>query len=592
MRPLDILVTDYKGFRDDRGPKFIGENYFFSVENFNYDSFIGADKIKERTQVNTVEYVAGKSIDGIYEYTFVDSSNNPQKLEIFVTGGRIYKGFVAATLIDSSLLVGKCTFAVQNGKLVICNGKNYPKILDNDIVYEMGAPRAEDSGIGGNPNGTYYYAQTYITAGGEEVLGSVSNTLTVVTNQINLKIPIGYAGTLTRKIYRTVNGGSQLKLLVAIGNNTDETYVDNIADGGLGVDIPAINNEMPKPYFIETQFNKLVGAITDMNPTQIYVTDAFNEVFDSAAFTTTEGVVNDNTPLVGMKADYGILIVGSQKTIFTVDVSGSSTIVKATRANVGIKNGYTMVSLPSDLNFGGGVMFASTLNDVRLFSGNLALPVATSFENLKTENFGQPIKNTLNNLIRSGVSMTGAFFDYKYHLSIDNVILVFDTRFQNWWKYVNQNSYVFGLVNQKLYSGQKNASFIELMYNSVTYKGQSVTATLTSADLAAGEDVKYFSEIHFFFVNGSGAKIDVQAVVEDNINQPITGSFNLTGGVYDPNFYDPQFYESGESGEDYKVLHVNQFGRWIQFKITVTEGIFLFRGARLVGQYSLNKEKV
>jgi hypothetical protein len=51
-------------------------------------------------------------------------------------------------------------------------------------------------------------------------------------------IAIGASGVTARKVYRTVAGGSQLKLLTTIADNTTTTYTDNVADGSLGTNAP------------------------------------------------------------------------------------------------------------------------------------------------------------------------------------------------------------------------------------------------------------------------------------------------------------------------------------------------------------------
>ena len=55
-------------------------------------------------------------------------------------------------------------------------------------------------------------------------------------------ILIGPTGTTARKIYRTVAGGSQLKLLTTLANNTVVTFADTAADGTLGANAPATNS--------------------------------------------------------------------------------------------------------------------------------------------------------------------------------------------------------------------------------------------------------------------------------------------------------------------------------------------------------------
>lgn len=65
----------------------------------------------------------------------------------------------------------------------------------------------------------------------------VSNT--AAANRVSLSaIPIGPSGTTSRKLYRTVAAGSQLKLLTTIADNTTTTYTDSTADASLGANVP------------------------------------------------------------------------------------------------------------------------------------------------------------------------------------------------------------------------------------------------------------------------------------------------------------------------------------------------------------------
>lgn len=51
-------------------------------------------------------------------------------------------------------------------------------------------------------------------------------------------IAIGASPTTSRKLYRTVVGGAQLKLVTTLANNTATTYTDSTADGSLGANAP------------------------------------------------------------------------------------------------------------------------------------------------------------------------------------------------------------------------------------------------------------------------------------------------------------------------------------------------------------------
>jgi len=63
---------------------------------------------------------------------------------------------------------------------------------------------------------------------------------TAIFQKINLTgIPIGGASVTQRKVYRTVAGGSTLKLLTTLADNTTTTYPDTTADASLGATAPA-----------------------------------------------------------------------------------------------------------------------------------------------------------------------------------------------------------------------------------------------------------------------------------------------------------------------------------------------------------------
>lgn len=71
-----------------------------------------------------------------------------------------------------------------------------------------------------------------------------SNTTAATTNYNVVpltNIPVGGALVTSRKIYRTAAGGSQLKLLTTITNNTATSYTDSTADASLGANIPTSN---------------------------------------------------------------------------------------------------------------------------------------------------------------------------------------------------------------------------------------------------------------------------------------------------------------------------------------------------------------
>ncbi len=102
------------------------------------------------------------------------------------------------------------------------------------------------TGVGNVDNGLHKYKVTLTNATGETEAGTANAGTTVVDKAVNGKIeltaiPIGAAGTTSRKIYRTVAGGAVYKLLATIADNVTTIYTDNIADVSLGVDAPSNN---------------------------------------------------------------------------------------------------------------------------------------------------------------------------------------------------------------------------------------------------------------------------------------------------------------------------------------------------------------
>lgn len=100
-----------------------------------------------------------------------------------------------------------------------------------------------------NQNGTGFKKLTTISIPGANVafdmadtfglLGAAAPAASATIQQVPLTgISIGPSGTTSRKVYRTVADGSQLKLLTTIADNTTTTSTDSTADGSLGANAP------------------------------------------------------------------------------------------------------------------------------------------------------------------------------------------------------------------------------------------------------------------------------------------------------------------------------------------------------------------
>jgi hypothetical protein len=115
-------------------------------------------------------------------------------------------------------------------------------------VYQIPAPTAAPiakqnliSVPSGTPAaGVYKYAFTFVDASGETVPGPLTtySQNAAIWGVALSGISKGPTGTTARKIYRTVAGGSQLKLLATLSDNTTAEYADATADGSLGANAP------------------------------------------------------------------------------------------------------------------------------------------------------------------------------------------------------------------------------------------------------------------------------------------------------------------------------------------------------------------
>ncbi len=586
---MSFVVESYesKGLRDDKGRKFVSPEYFYNIENMNYDGIIGCQRIK----APSVEYnVGANQIDGGVDFRYIDSVGQFQSEKIIVQGGSIIKDFLTSpSTVYTGITAGKkCTFGILNDKLFISNGFDYPLVYDGTYVKQMGAPTAKDLLVAGSLTGAYYYAMTYVIDGVEIILGTISNTITVSSKSIDLDLPVGIATCTARKIYRTEAGGSTLKLLTTISDNTTTTYQDNTVDGSLGANIPSTNSSCPTPQFITVKDEKIIGAVNANRPNYLYVTEFEVEVFfNTSGVYDVSGVGNDNSPLTGLIEDYNQIVVFSEKHVYLADTSGLTTSVKQTTSNVGCIDGFSIARIPENDILQGGIMFVSNLYDVRIFSGNIATNLATSFDNLTTNNFSIALdKDSLKNQLKDN-PLEAAFFDYKYHLIAETFMYVYDIRISGWTKYfIKTTSYTpvywrFFEIGQTLYVSQKNTGIVEQMYNSITYRGEEITAFFETPEIAVGTERKFFKNLYIYYDKSGTNTLTALATIDST--KTVTATITYDGAYYDFDYFDEDYYETTEDEEDYKVIYINKYANWMRFKVS-TQTQAIIKGWKLEGR--------
>ena len=587
----------FKGLKNDEDSKQIPYDFFYKIKNFSYSDtgLLGMQKTLMPTRYPRVG--TGTQIDGMFEYKYLNSSNALVTEYIGVTDGSVYKNILTTpVLIASGLPAGKVSFAVFNDKLYMATGKDYVWIYDGNlgVISQMGAPAIKEL-AGGTLIGYYSYAMTYLTAGGEEILGSVSNRIFVNTKRISLSLPIGYAGTLTRNLYRTTGAfvTSPYKFLTNIANNTTMTYIDNAADATLTTDIPAINNELPKPYFLAVAGQKLFGAVDDKLPTQVFISETNIELFDTASALDVANYGSDNSRVKGIGFDFNNIVVGTEKNIILIDQSTNTPIV--TRANIGIKDGYSVQPVSAFGDFPGGLIFASSLNDVRLMVGLKALPVATSLDNVRSDNLAQNIRGDMESVLKNALNIDSEFYNYKYHLLIDYIKYVYDIRLNAWTLHdIRTSSYQSKPIRIKklgsgLFNGQVDG-YLEREYSSITYRGEDVEAYLESPHIEVDTMYKFIEKFKLWFIPGNNTNVTLQITLDDNTAFMIDIDFLLKGGCFDIAYFDPNYYLTDAKGLDYKVANINSLCRWLKYKLICTVGNINYQGFELYYQGIANKE--
>ncbi|MGH7474197.1 MAG: hypothetical protein ACREJW_09660, partial [Candidatus Methylomirabilales bacterium] len=158
--------------------------------------------------------------------------------------------------------------------------------VDQAMTDTPGSAPSLAAGAPGNPNGTYRYRITFMSADGvHSEPGPVSVDITVVSLRVELSsVPTCPAGQdcSGRGIWRNKNGGTDLFLVGTIPNNTATTFSDNIADADLVTLIVLNNTRFPPTRYLAAHQNRLVGAhceTAEGDLRTVYVSNAHEPYF-------------------------------------------------------------------------------------------------------------------------------------------------------------------------------------------------------------------------------------------------------------------------------------------------------------------------
>jgi len=275
-----------------------GRNVFGGGQNSKFEKSIIADN--ESPDCLNVIFDAG-SVGTRYGFSKVNTAtvgsfvceglytrrgtNNAETMVAFYNGsGYTLNGTSLVTVPSAQSIFTVATrigSAQMENHIFFGNGGVTPYKYNGTNFTRHGVPAATQTGSfltggAGNPNGGYTYKFSFVNS--QTVEGNVSTastTITVANAQISItSIPVAPIshGVSSRRVYRTVAGGTSWLRLTTINDNTTTVFVDNVADASLGAAAPSDKGEPPKYSMIVYHQNRLFMNDND-NPNLVWYTD-------------------------------------------------------------------------------------------------------------------------------------------------------------------------------------------------------------------------------------------------------------------------------------------------------------------------------
>jgi hypothetical protein len=176
-------------------------------------------------------YISGQRFEIIHEAIDVVARNRQ------LNGG-------TATRPSIWALEGQSAIGVKTAKVYRINSSALTLVLENydrtpPIIVDRPIAPTAVVGAAGAYTGTRKYGVSFVTADGETEVSEASSPLALTAQKGTVTFPVSLNQKVTsRKLYATVNGGTQLKLLTTISDNVTTSYTDEILDINLGADAP------------------------------------------------------------------------------------------------------------------------------------------------------------------------------------------------------------------------------------------------------------------------------------------------------------------------------------------------------------------
>jgi hypothetical protein len=353
---IEPFVFD-KGMNLRKSPLYLKDGEVVTASGFSFESEGVLEARPAKTQSIAINISSSSAINGIHRY--IDSVLAVSKA--YCPGDQVFFNYVyqrdkdasAYTEVGRSVGNTRPRFGDYEKFIFMVDGQSKRAYIDDD-EYEWGvenpvkAPGVADSGVAGNPDGTYYcYVTYYIIFPNDKVYetaASAAGTVTVVTNKITWSsIPIcpyeGEGLVIHRYLYRTVSGTAYL--LKIIDDNTTQTYTDDVTDAALQAASAYATANYSTPPDNAVDIDVYLQRVFLIKESSLY----WSEPYIPFGFKTTSDVVvtKEDEELIGI-IDWGDQVyIASKEQWYRLQGSDPTTwSIKRTFTDNGIINRHTL----------------------------------------------------------------------------------------------------------------------------------------------------------------------------------------------------------------------------------------------------------
>ena len=559
-----------------------------------------------RIKFNTGAVGTSTVIDGM----FTRIANTGAQTMLVWTGGSLYYAsgttFVTVPSAQSVFTPGAKVCAVQAENYIFFgNGVEIPykwngAEFTRHGVYPPTQTAVAATGVGGVPNGTYYYVITNVNSNlVESAIGPVFGPITVTSSAINItniQTQAASFGVNARRIYRTVASGLVPKRVAEISDNVTTSYVDNIADAALGADYPSDNGVPPK-YSVAVQHgaSNRIFMNDPANLNQFWYTELDNPYTVNA---TNFGIAGDNTQdtIHTLWVYQNSLYIGCDRYSYVnymQDTTPANWVVTKIQVPIGSKSPFSFV------NYKDKVVFAAMENGkftgLAVLEGNSTLPLKTlltansAASYLLTDRI-EPIMSDVNSTYVSNIS--AIVFDSRLYFSIskgsgqttNNRIIFVDYRTDNIDKeqpesfgiYDNMNALYFTVYNNALYYSSSLTDGFVYKMNAGVYNddGAAINSYFWTKEFSGYEqDINHHKDFRFLniLVDLAGQYyMDVNAKVDSDTGLGNTYQVNLDpgGSLWGSMIWGTDVWGGGQAKSMQRIDLGTLSGKRIQFRFS------------------------